>query len=279
MNAEPLLNSVVAALAAVRLAAILIGNAAAAIQGAPVTTVDFDFMFRATPVNLGKLKKLAVRMDAVILRPYYPMSALYRVMNDDRGLQVDFMPTIHGVKSFNRLRSRAGKIKMGGHSLWIADLQLEDLSARARPRVSASSALPGHGADGLFDTPPPNAWRSAGWRSGGVEAPAVLDVDFQREREYGGLVIDWEPDGRARSFGVATSNDGVAWETVHGTRHADAALPGRRRRTGRRGGGCDRGALVCPGRMPHRGDRRAGARRLRPRLSTAGPAVLLVSHH
>ena len=43
MNAAPLLNSVVAALAAVRLEAILIGNAAAAIQGAPVTTVDFDF--------------------------------------------------------------------------------------------------------------------------------------------------------------------------------------------------------------------------------------------
>ena len=45
MNAGPLLNSLVAALAEVRLDAILIGNAAAAIHGAPVTTVDFDFMF------------------------------------------------------------------------------------------------------------------------------------------------------------------------------------------------------------------------------------------
>ncbi len=44
MNAAPLLNSVVAALADVRLEAILIGNAAAAIHGAPVTTVDFDFL-------------------------------------------------------------------------------------------------------------------------------------------------------------------------------------------------------------------------------------------
>ena len=106
MNAEPLLNSVVAALADVRLEAVLIGNAAAAIQGAPVTTVDFDFMFRATRVNLAKLKRFARRMEAMILRPYYPASALYRVMNDDRGLQVDFMPVIHGVKSFNSLRSR-----------------------------------------------------------------------------------------------------------------------------------------------------------------------------
>src|SRR5262249_35295915 len=107
MNAEPLLTSVVAALARVRLEAILIGNAAAAIQGAPVTTVDFDFMFRDTPVNRTKLKRFAALMEAVILRPYYPVSALYRVMNDDRGLQADFMPAIHGVKSFNSLRSRA----------------------------------------------------------------------------------------------------------------------------------------------------------------------------
>jgi len=52
MNAAPLLNSVVAALAEVRLEAILIGNAAAAIHGAPVTTLDFDFMFRATTTNI-----------------------------------------------------------------------------------------------------------------------------------------------------------------------------------------------------------------------------------
>src|SRR6266545_4411830 len=139
MNAAPLLNSVVGALAEVRLEAILIGNAAAAIQGAPVTTVDFDFMFRATPVNLGKLKKFARQMDAVILRPYYPMSALYRVMNDDRGLQADFMPAIHGVKSFNSLRSRAEKIELGGRDLWIANLTdiIASKRAAARPRDKA----------------------------------------------------------------------------------------------------------------------------------------------
>jgi predicted nucleotidyltransferase len=139
MNAAPLLNSVVAALAEARLEAILIGNAAAAIQGAPVTTVDFDFMFRATSVNLAKLKKFARRLEAVILRPYYPASALFRVMNDDQGLQADFMPAIHGVKSFNSLRSRAEKIELGGHRLWVAHLADIIASKRAagRPRDKA----------------------------------------------------------------------------------------------------------------------------------------------
>lgn len=139
MNAQPLLNALAAALAEARLDAILIGNAAAAIQGAPVTTVDFDFMFRATPANLEKLKRFARRLEAVILRPYYPASALYRVMNDERGLQADFMPVIHGVRSFNSLRSRAHKETFGGHDLWIADLADIIASKRAagRPRDQA----------------------------------------------------------------------------------------------------------------------------------------------
>jgi len=139
MNAAPLLNSVVAALADVRLEAILIGNAAAAIQGAPVTTVDLDFMFRATPPNLAKLKRFARRLEAMILRPYYPASNLYRVVNDERGLQADFMPAIHGVKSFNSLRSRAEKFEFGGRRLWVADLADIIASKRAagRPRDKA----------------------------------------------------------------------------------------------------------------------------------------------
>jgi hypothetical protein len=135
MTAAPLLNSIVAALAKARLEAILIGNAAAAIQGAPVTTLDFDFMFRETALNLAKLKKFAASLDAVILRPYYPVSKLYRVINDDLGLQADFMPVIHGVKSFNSLRSRAESFNFGGRPLWVASLADIIASKRAAGRL------------------------------------------------------------------------------------------------------------------------------------------------
>ncbi len=137
MNATPLLSSIAEALAAVRLDAILIGNAAAAIHGAPVTTVDFDFMFRATPRNLQKLKQLAARLEAIILRPYYPVSALFRLVNDDRGIQADFMPVVHGVKSFNSLRSRAEQVMLrGGSRLWVANLA--DIIASKRAGWPAS---------------------------------------------------------------------------------------------------------------------------------------------
>ena len=54
MNAEPVLHQIAAALQECHLEAILIGNAAAALQAVPVTTLDFDFMFRKTPANLKK---------------------------------------------------------------------------------------------------------------------------------------------------------------------------------------------------------------------------------
>ena len=45
MDAKPALVEVGRALIAANLEAVLIGNAAAALQGVPVTTVDFDFSF------------------------------------------------------------------------------------------------------------------------------------------------------------------------------------------------------------------------------------------
>ena len=91
VNAAPVLAEIAQTLHRAGLEAVLIGNAAAALQGAPVTTVDFDFLFRKTAVSLKKLKSVAVALRGVILRPYYPASDLYRIVRDDDGLQVDFM--------------------------------------------------------------------------------------------------------------------------------------------------------------------------------------------
>jgi hypothetical protein len=54
MNAEPLLKKIARTFAEHHLEAVMVGNAAAALHGAPVTTLDVDFMFRKTPTNLKK---------------------------------------------------------------------------------------------------------------------------------------------------------------------------------------------------------------------------------
>ena len=95
MDAAPILAKIAEALERHGLEAVLIGNAAAALQGAPVTTVDFDF-FRKTPANLKKLKRIAADLGAIALHPYYPAGGLIRLMRDEDGLQLDFMDVIDG---------------------------------------------------------------------------------------------------------------------------------------------------------------------------------------
>lgn len=122
MNAEPLLNRIAAVFADHRFDAVMIGNAAAALHGAPVTTLDIDFMFRKTPTNLNKLKAVAKSFGATILKPYYPVSDLFRVVNDEKGLQLDFMTRLHGIRSFEGLRSRSALVQFGEHALRVACL-------------------------------------------------------------------------------------------------------------------------------------------------------------
>lgn len=136
VDAKPALVEIGRALQRVDLDAVLIGNAAAALQGAPVTTVDFDFFFRDTARNLAKLKAIARDLEAVVLRPYYPASDLYRVVRDDDGLQVDFMATIHGLRSFEGARDRASVIEIEGVSIRVASLAdiIRSKRAARRPR-------------------------------------------------------------------------------------------------------------------------------------------------
>jgi len=139
MDAGLLLKSIARALHKARLEAIMVGNAAAAMHGAPVTTLDIDFMFRKTSGNMRKLKIFADELDAQILKPYYPVSSLYRVVNDDTGMQLDFMSVLHGIKSFENLRSDAVEVDFEGYELKLASLEkiVQSKKALGRPKDKA----------------------------------------------------------------------------------------------------------------------------------------------
>jgi hypothetical protein len=141
MNAEPLLNKVAKVFAEHRLKAIMNGNAATALHGAPVTTLDIDFMFRKTPVNVGKLKAVARSFQATILKPYYPTSDLFRIVNDEQGLQLHFLGRLHGIRSFEGLRSRATTVRFGGHEMKIASVADIINSKRAAGRARDLAVL------------------------------------------------------------------------------------------------------------------------------------------
>ena len=142
MNARPLLERLARALATRRLDVVLVGNAAAALQGAPVTTLDFDFMFRKTSGSLRKLRAVAQDLGAMLLTPYYPASELFRLVNDDTGLQADFMPRLDGVRSFESLRARASPATLGDTRLLVADLRDVIRSKRAAGRARDRAVLP-----------------------------------------------------------------------------------------------------------------------------------------
>ncbi len=142
MNAEPLLSRVARLLTKHRLEAVLIGNAAAALQGSPVSTVDLDFMFRDTTRNLQKLRRLADDLHAVIMRPFYPASGLYRVVRDRDGLQLDFMSKIDGIRSFEALKSRAEPVDVRGSKVLVASLEDVIRSKSAADRPEDRAVLP-----------------------------------------------------------------------------------------------------------------------------------------
>ena len=58
----------------------------------------------------------------LILRPYYPVSALFRLHRERDGLQIDFMGHIDGVKSYEGVRDRADWYEIGAQRLLAASL-------------------------------------------------------------------------------------------------------------------------------------------------------------
>ena len=136
MDAAPLLTRIAQLLERHGLEAVLIGNAAAALQGAPVTTVDFDFLIRRTPANVRKLTAIAAELQAVLMKPHYPVSSLLRISRDDDGLQLDFMGEIDGIRSFEGLRKRALEVPLGDGRILVAGLAdiIRSKKAAGRPR-------------------------------------------------------------------------------------------------------------------------------------------------
>jgi len=141
MDARGLLEEVASAFSQEGLEVVLVGSAAAALRGAPVTTDDFDFMFRPTRRNLEKLRGVARQLGGSLVQPQYPLSRFYRI-SGRLGVQVDVMGVMDGIKSFESLLSRSEEISLGRSSLMVASLRDVIASKRAAGRPKDVAALP-----------------------------------------------------------------------------------------------------------------------------------------
>lgn len=101
----------------------------------------------------------------------------------------------------------------GQGSLWIDGLRFEERERASRylrsAKVEASSSLAGHEPAHVLDGNPQTSWRSQ--PDAGEQ---WLLVDFLKGREYGGLVIDWDPEDYALAYRVEVSDDRETWKTV-----------------------------------------------------------------
>ena len=131
-------------------------------------------------------------------------------------------PKVIGSIEFAITAGKGGK----GH-VDIRDLTIREIPPpvpyNRTPIPDASQAEPEHPPTWAIDGNDSTAWRSS-------ENTGWFQLDFQTSREFGGLVIDWEPKDFATDYAIQISEDGRAWTLLRqvrsgagGTRHL--ALP------------------------------------------------------
>ncbi len=102
-----------------------------------------------------------------------------------------------------------GKGSLCFDRLSFRTLPVED-SLPPAPVVSATSTLGSHAPEHVLDGSPSTAWRS----DPATGPEQNLKLDFQRQREFGGLILHWTPDAFASRYDIDLSDDGATWRTV-----------------------------------------------------------------
>lgn len=136
---EAVLTEMVEAISQAGLQVILIGNAAAILRGVPVLTKDVDFMVRDHPQLQKKLQTFARTYRVTLMRPYEPTSNVIRAVG--RPVAVDFVFVLSSGKSFESIRSRATKMRIGKRMLWVAALEDVIAAKEAAARTKDKATL------------------------------------------------------------------------------------------------------------------------------------------
>jgi predicted nucleotidyltransferase len=140
---ESLLLQVMRGIQQVQLDVVVIGNAAAALHGVPVTTQDIDLFLRDTPRNAEKIQQLlgALGGNVVASRPFEPTSRMIRI--EGLPVDIDLIFELSSHETFESIRARAAIVTIEGVPLRVANLRdvIEAKRAAGRPKDQASLPL------------------------------------------------------------------------------------------------------------------------------------------
>src|SRR5438067_10467442 len=139
---EKTLVALAKALRAAKLEAIIIGNSASMLNGAPVTTQDIDLLIRDTKPNRRKLARFAGEIGG---SAPMPVSELSKVEWIEGRLAVPVeihYDRISGGLTFASLRSRAQPVMVGDEKLLVAALADVIRSKQAAGRPKDRAVLP-----------------------------------------------------------------------------------------------------------------------------------------
>ncbi len=125
----------------------------------------------------------------------------------------------------------------GRGTLWIEGPTFEELPPEEpyslTPRLEASSRVTMKGEEpreSSWDLGPSGEvdWRAATPKPGDRIPFPQLTVDFGKEREFGGLAVDWAEQARPAAYRVESSLDGACWATLFEQREPDHPAGSRR---------------------------------------------------
>ena len=137
---EEFLVTLLRALRHAELEAIVVGNTAAVLQGAPVTTQDVDLLVRDSKLTVAKIADLANRLGAFRTRPS-DLVDITTLIGASAPVDI-IVGHIAGDMRFESVESRARLIPVAGEQALVADLADVIRSKEAANREKDRAVLP-----------------------------------------------------------------------------------------------------------------------------------------
>ena len=130
-----------------------------------------------------------------------------------RHFQFAWGPSSEPLRKASAIEIVVSSAEGGRGTVWLDDLTFRPLRETkpytGTPTATATSTAPGSDAKFAVDGD-----RNTEWKSDPHESKPVLTIDFGKSREFGGMVIHWDPNLGGPTYDVQFSDDGKHWTTV-----------------------------------------------------------------